>query len=146
MAEMRAHNLTAPPSANPPAVASEAVEPHLSHPGHRYTQAVLMAHTAEPRALKYPKKAVARRVEGTVLLRVGIGPKGSVTNVSTISGDPILAESSIREVRKWRFFPATRDGSPVDDQAEIQFGFRLKGNQIRSEVLGDFPFVPKSTY
>lgn len=105
-----------------------------------------MAHTAEPRALKYPKKAVARRVEGTVLLRVGIGPKGSVTNVSTISGDPILAESSIREVRKWRFFPATRDGSPVDDQAEIQIGFRLKGNQIRSEVLGDFPFVPKSTY
>jgi periplasmic protein TonB len=105
-----------------------------------------MAHTAEPRALKYPKKAVARRVEGTVLLRVGIGPKGAVTNVSTISGDPILAESSIRKVRKWRFFPATRDGSPVDDQAEIQFGFRLKGNQIRAEVLGDFPFVPKSTY
>jgi TonB family protein len=89
-----------------------------------------MAHSAEPGALKYPKKAVARSLEGTVLLRVGIGPKGSVTNVSNISGDPILAESSIREVRKWRFFRATRDGSPVEDQAEIQFGFRLKGKQF----------------
>ena len=85
-------------------------------------------------------------MEGTVLLRVGIGPNGSVANVSTISNDPILAESSIREVREWRLFPATRDGSPAEDQAEIQIGFRLKGNQIRSEVLGDFPFVPKSTY
>ena len=71
----------------------------------------------------YPPEALARGIEGTVMLRVLVGQDGTVrrTTVETSSGDATLDESALATVRDhWRFEPAARRngdriGSPRAD-------------------------------
>ena len=59
----------------------------------------------------YPQVARQRGWEGTVVLRINIGPGGNVENVATqkSTGYDALDESAAQSVKRWRFDPA-KDG------------------------------------
>jgi TonB family protein len=77
----------------------------------------------------YPSEALARGVEGLVLLRVRIGADGRVeeARIQQSSGTPLLDESALSTVRQyWRFEPATRGGVAVSYEAILPIRFTIR--------------------
>ncbi len=76
----------------------------------------------------YPAQAIAARQEGTVTLRLEIGPSGSVVKVEVLSssGHAVLDAEAVRAVRSWRFVPATERGLPVAAAVRLPVRFTLE--------------------
>jgi len=77
----------------------------------------------------YPVDALARGIEGLVLLRVRIGADGRVEEAALdrSSGTPSLDESALSTVRRqWRFEPATRCGVAVSYKAILPIRFTIR--------------------
>ncbi|HXM67099.1 MAG TPA: TonB family protein [Candidatus Acidoferrum sp.] len=87
-----------------------------------------------PRALSkanpdYPEKARRSRHEGTVALGVTIGKDGGVHDIRIVkSVDDAIDEAAMKAVSKWKFEPASYQGSPVAVEMTIQVNFRLETN------------------
>ena len=75
----------------------------------------------------YPEQARKRRQQGTVLLLVHINAIGKVdkTTVKESSGFATLDRSALATVSKWRFAPATSEGSAVPSQVLVPIRFQL---------------------
>jgi len=54
----------------------------------------------------YPPVLKMRQIGGTVKLEITITAKGSVENAKVLGGNPILAESAVAAVKKWKYMPA----------------------------------------
>lgn len=78
----------------------------------------------------YPPASIRAGDEGTVLLSLYILPDGRVGDVKLdrSSGHPKLDESALREARKWRFVPGTRDGAAFAMWKQVPITFRLNNN------------------
>jgi protein TonB len=78
----------------------------------------------------YPPEALARGVQGRVLLRVWILDDGSVRDVKLYqsSGDESLDRSALSTVRdRWRFVPGSRAGFAVPCEVILPIRFRAAG-------------------
>jgi TonB family protein len=76
----------------------------------------------------YTEEARAARVQGVVVLQVEIDPGGKVAmgHITVIRSLGLgLDEKAIEAVKKWKFKPATRNGTPVTAKATIDVNFRL---------------------
>ena len=76
----------------------------------------------------YPRNALARRMEGTVVLRIHVGAGGEPLEVSVedSSGSALLDQAALKFVKaRWRFVPAQRDGLPTDAWALVPIEFVL---------------------
>ena len=54
----------------------------------------------------YPPVLKVRQIGGTVRLEITITAKGTVEGAHVLGGNPILAESAIAAVKKWKYAPA----------------------------------------
>jgi TonB family protein len=54
----------------------------------------------------YPNVLRMRQIGGTVKLEVTINAKGTVDSVKVVGGNPILAESAVTAVKKWKYVSA----------------------------------------
>jgi periplasmic protein TonB len=73
----------------------------------------------------YPPTALAMRTQGVVQLEATINKEGSITNLKTVSGDPVLARAAAAAVKQWRYKPYYLDGEPVEIQTQITVNFKL---------------------
>jgi len=75
----------------------------------------------------YPPLAQRMGWQGVVVLHVRIGPDGSClgAEVSRSSGHGVLDDAARKAVQSWQFKPATRDGVPVEGEADIPIRFAL---------------------
>ena len=73
----------------------------------------------------YPSTALAMRIQGTVQLEATINKEGIITNLKTVSGDPVLARAAAGAVKQWRYKPYYLDGAPVEIQTQITVNFKL---------------------
>jgi TonB family protein len=66
--------------------------------------------------------------EGRVGLKILVHADGSIGGVEVVqsSGRPLLDAAAVREVVRWKFAPATRDGQPIDAWALIPLLFVLR--------------------
>jgi TonB family protein len=83
-----------------------------------------------PRPIKmsgpvYPRAALKRRVEGTVLLEVLIDADGRVARARILRSVPGLDEAAIACAMTWRFKPALKNGKPVPTLAHAPVVFRI---------------------
>ncbi len=78
-------------------------------------------------APKYPKEALSKRIEGSVILRVRVGPEGTVTHASIhrSSGYASLDRAAIAAVRRWLFQPALISGQPVTKEIAVPVDFEI---------------------
>lgn len=107
------------PEATPPVGTRVVPEPKIVEPA-------IPAHgLSEP---LYPASAIRAGHQGTVLLSVEVLVNGRVGQVRLLqsSGYAILDQSAIREARKWRFKPGTRDGVPVALWKEVPITFQIQ--------------------
>jgi protein TonB len=77
--------------------------------------------------LTYPPKAVRKKIEGTVVLQFIVDKDGSISDLSALSGDPILAEAALKAMAdspRWR--PATQNGRLVKSYKKQPIVFRLE--------------------
>lgn len=77
--------------------------------------------------LVYPKKAVRKRIEGTVVLQFIVDKDGSVSDLKAIEGDPILVEAALKAMEdtpKWT--PAVQNGRKVKSYKKQPIVFRLE--------------------
>jgi TonB family protein len=70
----------------------------------------------------YPSAALAEKLEGNVLLQLDISPRGQVTGVTVLSGDPILARAAVAAVWQWVYPPSKQDEVR---QQQITIRFRV---------------------
>jgi TonB family protein len=54
----------------------------------------------------YPPVLRMRQIGGTVRLEVTITPQGTVESAKVLGGNPILAESAVTAVKKWKYMSA----------------------------------------
>lgn len=79
-------------------------------------------------APSYPPEALARALEGTVMLRVLVDVDGSPLSVEIerSSGHRKLDDAARRQVlRKWKFKPAIRDGQAIQVYGIVPVSFTL---------------------
>jgi TonB family protein len=74
---------------------------------------------------QYPPEAAAAHRAGTVVLEVLVADDGSVSNVRTLSGDPLLAAAAAEAVRNWRYQPYRLNGHPSQFQTDVTLAFTL---------------------
>lgn len=76
----------------------------------------------------YPSRLQRLEIEGKVVLKVLIGADGRVRDVQIVySDDDGFAESTERQARaKWRFKPATRDGTPIETWKQMTVRFEIR--------------------
>ncbi len=82
----------------------------------------------------YPQVARRQGWEGTVVLRINIGPGGDVENVATqkSTGYDALDESATQSVKTWRFDPAKDGEFPVSSMVDLPIRFNLDEYGIQS--------------
>jgi periplasmic protein TonB len=71
----------------------------------------------------YPAIARSAGVEGSVVIEASIGPNGNVVSTKVISGQPILRQSALDALRKWKYQPATLNGEPIAVQITVTIQF-----------------------
>jgi len=75
----------------------------------------------------YPPMARAARVQGAVVLRAVISRNGTIENLQTLSGHPLLIPAAIEAVRQWRYRPYILNGEPVEVETRVTVNFILSG-------------------
>ena len=75
----------------------------------------------------YPALGRQVRVQGTVRLRAIIDKDGSITNLTVLSGHPLLIPAAIEAVKQWRYQPTKLNGVPVEVETTVDVNFILGG-------------------
>jgi TonB family protein len=74
---------------------------------------------------QYPPEARAAHRSGNVVLEVQVAEDGSVSNIRTLSGDPVLAAAATSAVRAWRYQPYRQHDHPSPFQTDVTLTFTL---------------------
>jgi TonB family protein len=61
----------------------------------------------------YPDLARKMNISGVVKLQITIAPNGTVKTVKLVGGHPLLANSAMDTVKKWRYEPAKDETTTV---------------------------------
>jgi periplasmic protein TonB len=73
----------------------------------------------------YPPPARKARISGAVNLHAVIGTDGAVKQLEVISGHPILVQSALDAVWKWRYRPTLLNGEAVEVDTTVEIIFKL---------------------
>jgi TonB family protein len=73
----------------------------------------------------YPPQALTAHRAGNVVLEVRVAEDGTVTNIRTLSGDPLLAGAATDAVRNWRYQPYRQHDHPSQFQTDVTLSFTL---------------------
>lgn len=73
----------------------------------------------------YPPLAKAARISGTVQLLAVIAKDGTVHNLQTLSGNPLLVRAALDAVSQWIYRPTLLNNEPVEVTAPIEVNFIL---------------------
>jgi len=77
-------------------------------------------------AVQYSKEAETNKIEGTVVLMIGINAKGKVEIAEVVKGLGYgLDEKALDTVKKWQFQPALQEGKPIAMVAKVDVSFHF---------------------
>ena len=85
-------------------------------------EAAMLVYQEKP---DYPQLARMARIQGTVRMETIIDKDGTVEDVKVISGHPLLIESALMAVSRWRYRPTLLNGQPVEVLTEVDVNFTL---------------------
>ncbi len=80
-----------------------------------------------PKSISYPQWAVAKGVQGKLIIALDIKTDGTVGSYEVMrsSGYEQLDQEAIQSVQSWKFHPATKDGQPIRTCVQIPISFQL---------------------
>ena len=74
----------------------------------------------------YPALARQARISGVVRLEAVIAKDGTIQQLRVVSGHPLLVQSALSAVRRWRYHPTSLNGVPVEVATTIDVHFTLQ--------------------
>jgi TonB family protein len=92
--------------------------------GESVQQAALI-HRVTP---KYPPEAKQARIQGTVRLQAVIGTDGAVKELTVLSGHPLLVQSALDALGKWRYRTTLLNGQPIEVVTTVDVLYKLETN------------------
>lgn len=117
------------PAERPPPVVVKAPRPDKVEvaPGPTPPAVVEEAETLDAPAPAYPRQAVRKRQEGTVVLLADVRADGTVekAHVESSSGFPLLDDAALDAVERWRFKPRVTGEGPRPFVARVPFKFSI---------------------
>ena len=91
----------------------------------RISQGVIQGQCIRRVEPRYPKIALAARIQGSVLLKAIISKTGEVTELEVVSGHPMLITAAMDAVRQWRYRPYLLNGEAVEVETNIIVTFNI---------------------
>jgi len=73
----------------------------------------------------YPKEAMEKDIEGTVVLKCFIDKFGNVTDIEILKGVPSLNDSAIEAVQSVKFSPAKKENQIFSSSVIIPIKYKL---------------------
>jgi protein TonB len=77
----------------------------------------------------YPEEAIKQKIEGRVILELTLDKAGSVSEVSVIKGNPVLAKAAATAVKQWQYQPFLLNNQPVELTIRFPVDFSLSGRK-----------------
>ena len=74
----------------------------------------------------YPDQAQTQRIQGRVVVEATVMEDGSVGALKVVQGHPLLAQSAVDAVKRWRYQPFVLDGKPIQRETTITVDFKLE--------------------
>ncbi|HKV41518.1 MAG TPA: energy transducer TonB [Blastocatellia bacterium] len=74
---------------------------------------------------EYPEPAIRTRIEGRVVIRVGVDEHGNVLSAVPVSGPVELRDAAVKAARRWKFSPVNHEGHEGKSTGLIVFSFVL---------------------
>ena len=103
----------------------EVLPPRRIRRGGRVQEALLIQRVPPV----YPREAVEQAIAGLVVLEAIIGIDGSIHEIKVVSGDPLLAASTVAAVKQWRYRPTELNGTAVEVITRIEVTFKLQPHE-----------------
>jgi periplasmic protein TonB len=113
-----------PPPPTPTPVAKPAATPapdNVVRLTSKLTQGRVIRRVQPP----YPVIARQAHVQGSVQVQIDISETGAVTNVTLLSGHPLLREAALQAAKQWLFIPTELNGQRVRAIGLLTFNFTL---------------------
>jgi protein TonB len=73
----------------------------------------------------YPLIAMRARIEGSVQLRAIIAKDGSIDNLQSVNGHPLLVPAAMEAVKQWRYRPYILNGEPLEVETVVIVNFHM---------------------
>jgi protein TonB len=73
----------------------------------------------------YPPLARQVHVQGVVIIDAILDEQGNVVEAKIVSGPPLLIQSAMDAVKKWKYEPTYLNDQPVPVQLNVTVTFRL---------------------
>jgi len=73
----------------------------------------------------YPELAKSARVQGVVRLAAVIGKDGTMQELHSLEGPPLLIQAAMDAVRQWTYRPTLLNGEPISVETTIEVNFTL---------------------
>jgi protein TonB len=73
---------------------------------------------------EYSTVARQMKVAGNVEVEATVDTAGNVQSVKSLTGNPLLTQSAISAVQKWKFSPFAENGAPAKAVVTLTFDFR----------------------
>ncbi len=86
----------------------------------------------------YPPLAKAAKIGGTIVVEATIASDGHVAKVKALSGHPMLMQSAMDAVHKWRYQPFLLNGNPVQVVTSVEVNFTAPPDPERDLALKYF--------
>jgi protein TonB len=84
----------------------------------------VLVSTVDP---EYPDAAVRARIEGSVVLEIGVDETGNVSDVQVTRGLPFgLSEAAAEAVRQWKYRPARGPDGAIPSRKTVRILFNLR--------------------
>jgi protein TonB len=93
--------------------------------------ATIFAQTQPPRIRfkvepEYTRKALRKKLQGLIVVDLTVDTEGNPKDIHVVRSLGMgLDEKAVEAVKKWVFFPATKDGTPVDSPITVDVSFKL---------------------
>ena len=94
---------------------------------------------------EYPKAAIDKNIEGTVILHVVVSDDGTVMQAEATFGPSDLTKSAIDAVKQWRFEKTLQNQQPVEVDTTLALVYALRPTPAVSVNKDYKPTPPSST-
>jgi protein TonB len=71
----------------------------------------------------YPATARSSGITGNVVVQASISPTGAVVGTKVVSGPALLRQAAVDALRRWKYRPATLNGTPVSVDVTVTMAF-----------------------
>jgi TonB family protein len=87
----------------------------------------------------YPKDALRKGREGSVIARVVVAANGKTKDISVLEGDASFARNAVTAIRKWHFQAMTVGDQPVETIYRVRVRFNILFEEALSDVELESP-------